>query len=504
MGHGNPYRLAHEKVIDIGTINSWTNYDALPVFMTATCEFSRYDQSDIVSAGEQVLLNPQGGAVAMFTTTRLVFSGSNDMLNTNFYKNVFLTDNLTGKQLYLGDIVRASKLVTGSPANINKRNFSLLGDPALRLLFPIKKIQITKINKTSVTYDAAENPIGETDTIKALQKVEIIGRVQKKDNSTDYSFNGFVIPRILDKKISRKTRANDGGTTMNFSVQNNAIFHGISEISNGLFKFSFIVPKDIGISYDFGKMSLYAQNNSEGEAACSFSHFIIGGIDTTAYGDINGPDINLYLNDEQFISGEMTNQDPILFAQLMDSSGINTSSGSIGHDITAIIDDNTTQTIRLNNFYEADLNQYTSGKIKFQLSDLKEGKHTLKIKAWDVYNNSSEKSVDFVVAKNSGLEIEHLYNYPNPFFSQTAFYFEHNVPFVEIQARIQIFTISGQLVKTIHREMNTTGFRSEAISWDGLDDFGQKIGRGTYFYRLSIKTSNGLSAEKIEKLLKLN
>jgi hypothetical protein len=50
----------------------------------------------------------------------------------------------------------------------------------------------------------------------------------------------------------------------------------------------------------------------------------------------------------------------------------------------------------------------------------------------------------------------------------------------------------------------TSGFRSEPIVWDGRDDYGDKIGRGVYVYRLKVSTPEGKTAEKIEKLVLLN
>ena len=504
VGHGNEYRLAHEKIIDINNINSWENYNSLPIFMTATCEFSRYDNSDITSAGEQVLLNPKGGSIAMFSTTRLVYSGSNDEINTNFYKNVFKIDTISKKQLYLGDIVKQAKLLTGSPANINKRNFSLLGDPALRLLYPNRKAKITEIQQQPVTYNINGSAELISDTIKALKKVNIKGVILNFDNTINTDFVGKIVPCIFDKKMPRQTLANDGGLPQKFNLQNNQIFKGNASINNGQFSIDFIVPKDINLAYEKGKISLYFYEKGQAEGNAQFTQFIIGGIDTSAIEDKNGPEIQLYLNDQNFVSGGLSNQNPIIYALLNDSSGINTSSASIGHDITAILDNNTTNTITLNNFYEAELDNFQAGKIQYQLNNLEAGEHNLTLKVWDVYNNSSEKSINFVVADNAKLEIRHLFNYPNPFFTQTAFYFEHNSPNVEITLVIHIFSISGKLIKTIHQNMISTGYISNAIYWNGRDDFGQKIGRGTYFYRLRIKTNDGKSAEKIEKLVILN
>ncbi len=504
IGHGNEYRLAHEKVIDIEQINSWSNLHALPVFVTATCEFSRYDNSDITSAGEYVLLNNKGGAIALFSTTRLVFSGSNDELNTNFYQLVFELDTQTNKQLYLGDMVKRAKNLTGTPANINKRNFSLLGDPAVRLLFPLQNARISKWQTTDILYDENQTVITAIDTVRALSALRIEGIVLAENQQINLQFSGEIIPVVYDKHILRKTRANDGGSPQSFYLQNNYIFKGNSTVSNGRFVFDFIVPKDINPVYGNGKLNLYFFDEEKNEGAGFFKSFVIGGIDTLSKIDVKGPEIKLYLNDEKFASGGMSNQNPIILAFLADSSGINTSGASIGHDIVAVIDDDAANSIVLNRFYESEKNNFRSGKIIYQLLDLSAGEHTLKLKAWDVYNNSTEKTISFVVASNEGLQIRHLFNYPNPFFSQTAFHFEHNLPNTLFSGQIQIFSISGILVKTIDFQLASAGYLAGPLFWDGKDEYGNKIGRGTYFYRINIKTNDGKSSTKMEKLVILN
>jgi len=504
IGHGNEYRLAHEKIIDIEQINSWTNFFTLPVFVTATCEFSRYDNSDITTAGEYVLLNKKGGAIALFSTTRLVFSGSNDELNTNFYQLAFELDTINNKQLYLGDIVKRAKNLTGTPANINKRNFSLLGDPAVRLLFPLQNARILKWQAADVVYDANEQAIVVADTVRALSALRVEGAILAENKQINEQFTGEIIPVVYDKPMMRKTRANDGGLPQTFYLQNNYIFKGNASVNGGRFVFDFIVPKDINPAYGNGKLNLYFFSADKQEGAGFFKSFIIGGIDTLARTDIKGPEIKLYLNDEKFVSGGMSNQNPIILALLSDSSGINTSGASIGHDIVAVIDDDAANSIVLNRFYESEKNNFRSGKIYYQLQDLSAGEHTLKLKAWDVYNNSTEKTINFVVASNEGLQIRHLFNYPNPFFSQTAFHFEHNLPNTLFIGQIQIFSITGILVKTIPFQLMSSGYLAGPLFWDGKDEYGNNIGRGTYFYRINLKTNEGKSATKMEKLVILN
>ena len=488
-GHGGEDKLAHENILSIDNINSWKNQNKMAVFVTATCEFSRFDNHKYVSAGERVLLNPNGGGIALFSTTRLVYSSPNYILNKNFYQFVF-EKNYQDSYYRLGDIMRLAKNTSGTENN--KRNFTLLGDPALKLPLPKYNIITDSINHKDV-----EN---YTDTLKALSRVTIHGHIadEAKDNITNY--NGLVYPLVLDKKRTVTTLGNDGGSPMTFQTQNNILYKGKASVTNGHFQFSFVVPKDISYNFDRGKISYYSLS-STADAKGYFNNFIIGGTNSAAPTDKSGPTIKLYMNDESFVSGGITDQNPILYARLSDSSGINTVGNGIGHDITAILDNNTSDVLVLNDYYESDVDDYQKGKIEYLFNKLEEGEHQLKVKVWDVYNNSSEEILDFMVAESEKLAIKNLLNYPNPFTNQTAFYFDHNRPNELLETMIQVFTVTGKLVKTIHATINSDGFRSEPIHWDGLDDFGDKLGRGVYLYQLRIKTLDGENVTKIEKLV---
>ena len=210
------------------------------------------------------------------------------------------------------------------------------------------------------------------------------------------------------------------------------------------------------------------------------------------------------MNDENFISGGITDENPILLAKFFDESGINTVGSGIGHDITMIIDEKTSEAIVLNKFYESNKDDYKSGELRYPLNNLELGPHSLKLKAWDVLNNSSEAVTDFIVANSSELFIDNLFNYPNPFSTYTEFYFDHNQPYVDLKVLIQIFTVAGNHVKTIETDMFSTGYRSQPIPWDGKDEYGDKIGKGVYIYKVKVKSPNGNIIDKFEKLVILN
>ena len=493
VGHGGEIGWAHERILDVSTIQNLNNFNSLPVFLTATCEFSRYDDYERTSGGELTLLNPNGGAIALLSTTRLVFSSPNYALSQNFYANAF-HDNLN-PELRLGDIVRQTKNDTpSSQTSSNKRNFSLLGDPALKISYP-------KYNVETLMYtDTSGAPI---DTLNALSQVRILGRIV--DNSGDLisDFNGEIVPVVFDKATEVNTLQNDGGNIFQFNTRRNVIYRGKAGVENGEFSFEFIVPKDINYQFGSGRISYYAVDGNS-DAHGYDENIIIGGTADLTNIDENGPQIQLFLNDENFVDGGITNGEPILVAKVFDDNGINTVGNGIGHDITAVIDNNTNNTIRLNDFYESDLNTFKSGVVRYQLPELNPGEHSITFKIWDVYNNSSSKSIDFIVTEENNFTLEHVLNYPNPFTTYTEFFFEHNRHCNALDVEIQVFTVSGKLVKTIRKTVQNEGFRSEGIPWDGKDDYGDKIGKGVYVYRVLVRTPLGEKEEQFEKLVILN
>jgi len=501
-GHGNEQWLAHEKVLMLDDVRTWKNFQKLPLFVTATCEFSRFDDYNLISTGESILLTPNGGGIGLLSTTRLVYSSPNFTLNYNFIRAVFSqvstkSGSLQSNQLIsdnnyrLGDIVRITKNLSGS--GYNKRNFMLLGDPALMLKYPNYTVDITQINSI---------PIAELkDTISALSKLQITGKILTPDGSDSQSYNGITSVTLFDKEKTITTLANDGGVPMEFTVRDNIIYRGNATVKDGIFSLSCIIPKDINYHVGAGRISLFATNGID--AAAGYNQTVlIGGINDNPLSDVAGPTIKIILNDSKFVAGGISDPNPKLIVALTDSSGINTTGTGIGHDLIATIYDEDENTIILNDYYKANSDSYQSGTAEFQLSNLSLGSNRIKVKAWDSYNNSSESEISFTVSNSSSLSISHLLNYPNPFTEQTAFYFEHNQPFTDLDILIQIYSPSGKMVKTIrHQESTASGYRVGPIQWDGNDDFGDRIGRGVYFYRLRVKSSSGKSADEQQKLV---
>ena len=492
VGHGGEVGLAQERVVTIPEIQSWRNINAMNLFVSNTCEFTRYDDPGRISAGEWISLNPNGGGIALMTTTRPVFFSVNTETGEAFYNNVFKLDE-DSTIMAMGEIIRRTKNESGTQEN--KRCFTLIGDPALKLAYPRYKVITDSINGSAINLIQ--------DTIKALSLVNVKGHLEDYFGNKLNGFNGFVSPTVYDKTKVEKTLGQDPTSfEVNYEVQKNIIYKGKATVSNGEFKYSFIVPKDISLAYGYGKISHYA-NNDIHDAMGFDTSIIIGGINTNSLSDSDGPQIEIYLNENSFVNGGITNTTPTLIANVFDSSGINTVGSGIGHDITAIIDNNNSEPIVLNDFYTADLDTYQSGEIRYHFPSLDAGPHQLTFKVWDVNNNSSEVTIDFVVQNDLDVSLDRVYNYPNPFTTSTEFIFEHNQACNEMDVQLQIFTVSGKLVKSIQTNVYTDGYRVNGIYWDGKDDFGDQLAKGVYVYKLKATTIDGRSAEKIEKLVLL-
>ena len=487
-GHGGELGWSAEAILNIDMINSWSNLNSMPAFITATCEFSRFDDPKRTAAGELVLLNNKGGGICLFTTVRLAFALDNEVINGDLLKYMFTPIN--GQMPCVGDIQRLAKV-----ENPGNRNVTLLGDPSIRLAYPTLKVITEEIKQDGIL----------SDTLKALSKITIKGKVTDQNNVLQSNFNGTVYTTILDKEkkiynLVNDATGNDVSLPDSFLLRKNIIYRGKSTVVNGEFTCNFIVPKDINYQFGSGRLSYYVHDEtSDGNGYDE--GVLIGGISANGLNDQDGPTINLFLNDENFTAGGLTSEDPIIFARLADSSGINTVGNGIGHDITALIDNNQQSVLVLNDYYESELNSYQKGIVRYKLAELSEGPHTLTLKAWDINGNSSTSNTDFVVANSSTLALDHVLNYPNPFSTNTAFYFEHNKPCTGMTIQVQIFTVSGKLIRTLSDYQVCDGYRNNPLIWDGKDDFGDKIGQGAYIYRLKIRTADGETAEKIEKLV---
>jgi len=495
IGHGGQLGWAHEKVLTIQDIQSWNNKYNMPFIISATCQLSTFDDPSNISAGQLALFNPNGGPFALLTTTREVEIDANMALNRSvIFNNLF--EKINGKPKFIGDVFQQGK---NSIQNPNSSNFALLGDPAIRLALPEYDIKVDKILIDKLP----------SDTLKALSLVTISGEIVSGGQRIS-NFNGDIYPTVYDKIEVKHTLGqaqndpNDPDSPIAFNTQENIIYKGPASVDSGKFTFQFVIPKDISFDFGKGKLSFYADNGLIDASGYSDS-IVIGGSDDNAIISHQPPSVRLFMNDTNFVTGGIVNNNPSLVARVRSNLGINTL-GDIGHDLTATLsktdDQNVTDnTVILDNFYTADKNSYQSGTITYPFSNLADGHYSLNVRVWDVANNTAEATTDFVVINSSKLTIDNLFNYPNPFTDETTFKFDHNRPNEALNVDISIYDLNGKLVRDMKSDISSAGDNQAVIHWNGTETGGAKIAPGLYVYELIVKSQDGQIAQKSQKLI---
>ncbi|MDW8295638.1 MAG: type IX secretion system sortase PorU [Raineya sp.] len=475
-GHGGEIGWTQEEILRTPDIKTWNNGNHLPLMITATCEFGRYDEPSALSGAEVAILEPNRGAIALITTTRPVFSSTNFILNDQIYNFIF--EPIAGKMPCLGDIMRLTK--NNSLAGSVNRNFSLLGDPSMKLAYPEKRVVITHLNGKDITI--------HQDTLKALDKVTLEGEIRDENDVFLPNFNGILDATIWDKVRIKSTLGTQSTSPMNFWVRDVRLFNGKVSVRNGRFRMQFVMPKNINYAFGNGKISLYAADiQNLVDAGTGKTDIVVGGSNPNPLADNTPPRIRLYMNDETFKSGGLVNENPLLLAYLYDENGINISSVGIGQDITAYLNDSIQKPYILNDFYTADLDSYQSGKVVYPFRNLPEGRYTLTLKVWDTYNNSAEEKIEFVVASSKSLRLQNVMNYPNPFSERTTFSFEHNRFHEDLEIELEIFNLQGEKMLVFRDKVFTADANVSKFVLD-LNGYGTKFANGIYMYRLSVRS----------------
>lgn len=475
-GHGGVSGLTDEKVFSISEIEGLNNMDRLAFFVTATCEFSRFDNPSLTSAGERLLLNPNGGAIALMTTTRLAFAHSNFNVNRRLYSSL-MTDGKSDINR-LGDIIRLSK----NPTNSYIYNFVLLGNPALRLNYPEYRVEVVSINGQL------------SDTLHAMSEVQIVGRITLPAGQTANDFNGIVQVLMFDKKTTYRTLGNDAvSVPANFSLHDKLLFRGRATVSNGRFSIRFSLPRSISFNYGKPRISFFASDSAAKTTAGGyFDNLILGGTDPHVVPDGTGPQILIIAGSNSFKDGGILPPDTYIFVHISDPQGIYSLGTEIGRDIIAThyLPDGSVRRTMLNALFEPEIDNPTAGNLYFPLNGLAQGAHRLSIKAWDMHNNSSEKEIRFLVNPADNLMISHVILSPNPFSEETTFVFEHNKPGQKLLTKLEIYDAVGNMVHQQQKEMKPAGILSEPLHWRASQLAAGRLPTGVYLWRLIVQSAD--------------
>ena len=481
-GHAGATGLTNESVVSLADVKKMTNTH-LPLMIGATCDFLQFDVQT-VSGGEQFVLNPNGGGIGILSAARPVYASQNFTLNKLVNDNLFKKQN--GNQLRLGDVISYAKNNVGT--EINKLSYMFMGDPAVRLNFPTDyKVITSKVNQSTAFGN---------DTLRALSVATIQGYIADDNGNAITNFNGTIHAVAYDKIQRITTLNNEGDGAMTYSDRPNTLFSGNADVKNGVFSFSFMLPKDIKYNYGGGRINYYAADETNNvEAQGSFENFTVGGTNKNFTDETDGPTVKLYLNSNQFVSGDKVNETPLFIANVSDIDGINTVGSGIGHDIRITVDEDPAQSYVLNDYYQAAANSYTDGTVSYKLPQMIDGKHTLSFKVFDLLNNSTTSSIDFEVVTGLKPQIFSIYNYPNPVKTKTNIIVNHDRPETILNTTVEIFDLAGRKVWSFSQS------NADNISWNLISNDGQKVKNGIYLYRVTIKTSDSDITSKTNKML---
>lgn len=496
-GHGSANTMSHElawNAPDMAGLKS----PRLPFWVTASCDIGPFDKGS-GNVAESALLNPAGGAIGLLTTTRTVLQTYNAVINKEFM-TMLLSPVTGGNATAVGDALRMAKcnvIGKGSDLSENKLQFVLLGDPALRLKLPEYRVRVDKIDGVDA---------GVAQQAKAGSVLSVEGCITTRDNAVAENFKGVLYADMFDCAEEVKTRDNSGLGVFTYTAHNKKLSSVTDSVRNGRFSVKIPVPMDISYSDAEGLLSLFALDSALSYSAHGhFNNFIVGGTAEGGSDDGCGPEVKVYLNTRSFVSGDKVNSTPCLLVDLYDENGINTIGTGVGHDIVAIVDNNPAHTYNLNSVYSPVAGDYKRGTITFPLNSLDDGEHTLILRAWDLYNNSTVTRIDFTVESGLLPEISEIKLVSMPVVGgmPNEVLVVHNRPQSEIEVTLELFSVHGQLMwKNVERVV--CGGMEYGCSWDATASGGSPLQTGIYVIKAYIKSDNGVSKPKSLKMVVIN
>lgn len=489
VGHGNEYTLQSFEFFPISVVRQLQNMGRYLFFVTATCDWGKWDAPSIRSGGIEALFLPGRGAIGLLTSSRKVYSSLNLALTQNFYTEL-RQDWAAMRTPTLGDLMQGTKnRSTGGPLGINTRSYAFLGDPYLPMGMPQYDVVVTHLG---IGPPSQSSP----DTLRPLRPILLRGEIRDTSGAQVTDFSGEVAIRLWDKTLTRQTLI----SRTSFAAQDVLLFSGTASVRNGTFELTFYLPIDMIPQPGWGRLSLWATSIDGRTAAGAETRFIVCCPDTLPPA-LSPPTVRLYINDTTWISGSWTDPNPLLLAFLYDSLGINLSALAVGRELKATLNG---QDLFLSTYFKGRTDRPNEGTVEYRFTDLPEGEYKLRLQAYNLAGQEGSAETSFIVAERGRLKIGRLFNYPNPFTTTTRFCFEHNQPGQLLEARVLIYTVSGRLVQTLSLPIQTRNGFSQEIVWDGLDSYGDRLARGVYLYRLEVRNpATGETAHAQEKLVLL-
>ena len=498
IGHASTQNWTGEGLMMRSDVETQLFYRHLPVLYAATCEYTRFDNS-VLSSGERIFLNANGGAIAVICPARLAYITDNGTLSSAVGRLMFNRDE-KGKSMRIGDILRLAKNRITSLSD-NKRRFFCFGDPAMRLATPQMTARIETINGKPVDPD-------NLPVFNARQQVEFSGSIVDWKGNPAPNFNGAIVSTLFGPEqevITHGYGKPEEADTVHYYERTNRLAINVDTVTGGRFTVRVVIPSEVNNEYDNytpAAINLYAYDSRDSlEAKGVNEDFYIYGYAEEAVTDTIGPEIiTLGLNDANFVDASDINESPLVLAMVSDDSGVNFSSAGIGHSMTLTLDGTTSYNDLVSYYTPLFAEKGTLGSISYQLSDLSSGMHTLRLRVWDVYRNVSEKTISFNVVNGLAPEIADVYCTSNPASVETSFYVKHNRPDAIVTVSIEVYDLMGRMVWSTTQSGRSDMYTSTPVTWDLIDQSGRRVPRGIYVYRATISTDGIKEATKAKKL----
>jgi len=484
FGHGGVRGWTEEGVLKYNDILSMRN-EVLPFFYTATCEFSKFDNPGFCSAGEELLLNPDGGAIAMLTTARPTSTFPNMVLGIKMFEA--LTDTLGVARF--GDWTKAAKS-SGLKVNLS---WVLLGDPALRLNYPRERVRTLAIN------GVADSVFQE---VESASMMTVEGCVTDVNGDVDTDFNGFVKIKLFDKKVVSSTLSNNGIVDVfSFSEYKDVVFEGVGTVEDGCFATS--IPVSDALNYLDGnaRLSYYAYDTIRHvDANGVHSNFTLAA-GSGSQSDNTPPEIEMYCNMPSFCNGDVVSASGTIYAFMTDEQGIYCYNNVIGRDIILTHEyEGTTEMVVLNGLCsQVVAGDFARWKMEIPYSQLPEGAHTYRLRVSDNHGNMAEKEMNFVV--EHAMKSVSVGVGPNPCSSEVTFSVACDTDATRLGVTISFFTRLGQHIADVERTFNCTKGMILDLKVDFMKDFGLTPETGSYLARVRVEDNEGNTAVEHKQII---
>lgn len=474
VGHGNETTLTAEEIFTVSDIDNWANQSNPALWVTATCEFGRHDSPFIRSAAEELLIRPAKGAIGLLTTGRPVFSSVNFSLNQAFVQEIF---NGEFEPQNLGEVFKKTK--NNSLNGVLNRNFSLLGDPSLRLPYPELNISIK---------DISEAQSGKSkDTLSAFQPYLITAEIiDPLSGALNIGFNGNYKIEIRGEAIPNQTLG-DENSPFDFLEEKVLLFQGSGMVSEGILKASIKIPGGFEDLLSKANIRILAWNSDSKTRALGLKSIEIKDeIKPNEPGE--GPQIQIKVEDKDQAPFVFSSPRLTIEAHFSDPDGIQIS--GLNPEQNLEIKLNNQDPIILNENFVATNGSFSEGKIEISLDGFEEGLNTIEISAWDILGNGNSVTAPVEIRGSNRLQILTHKVFPNPSSIESHFEVTHNRPGENINLTLEVFSLTGKILFSETKRFVKASKELNDLSWIFFQTQTNYPAKGTYIYKLSLESES--------------